>query len=473
MEHSDRRASSAASHALAAPAMAPAPVTRRWPTVMTPENRSSPVAEGTSWPGREQISRELSALPPTMARLGLDRRPGPDALVPYMPPPRVGVSYRTDGLGTAHTGWDRASLQNAAAVPGATPMQARTLPEPLSALMYPPKPPPVPNQKRNETPEEATARQQAVAQRGQYLANVGNVNLHVADTRRATDIRETMRGVHGLMLTGAPSAVHSQRTQAMADPADALVNVPATPEAHTERNTRADFEHGLLAEARLRGMPVLAICAGSWRVAEAYGGFAETLPAVERGGHYRPGADTWRTQHPVAARGNTLVGGSFPPRERVRIEELDADDRVASTTSYLETDRRLSTVNSTHWATPAMNIDGELRAAPAPATPRLQALQEAAKLPRSPRELEVSALAPNPHGGLPTVEAFESRHGAPVIGIQWHPEGYLPGAPGRADAHPDTIAQAESLFRGFSQATRAYQGRQAVNQELLQRFRRE
>ncbi len=276
----------------------------------------------------------------------------------------------------------------------------------------------------------------------------------------------------GLYLAGAPSSVHSQHARSLSDPRDASFNVPETgSEAAAERDTRADYEHRMVAEARLRGMPVMGVCAGSWRLAEAYGGSTETLPEADRDAHYRPGRDTWQTKHPVLTRPNTILGGTFPVQEGTRIDELGDGDEVVRSTQHVDRSRRIDAVNSTHWATPSVGIDGTLTPARAPATRGLAERQASGRLPRDPSaELEVSAIATE-GSSLPTVEGFESRHGAPVLGVQWHPEGYLPGVPGREHGDPGAVAQADELFRGFSQASKAYRGRKAVNRELKARYR--
>jgi hypothetical protein len=67
------------------------------------------------------------------------------------------------------------------------------------------------------------------------------------------------------------------------------------------------------------------------------------------------------------------------------------------------------------------------------------------------------------------VEGFENKHGAPTVGVQWHPEAYLVEGNARRNATPQAINQAETLFKNFGQATRAYAGRKQVNEEIRQR----
>jgi putative glutamine amidotransferase len=48
-----------------------------------------------------------------------------------------------------------------------------------------------------------------------------------------------------------------------------------------------------------------------------------------------------------------------------------------------------------------------------------------------------------------TVEAFESRFGAPIVGTQWHPESFLPGMKGSGEkyATKGMISFSQEIFR--------------------------
>jgi gamma-glutamyl-gamma-aminobutyrate hydrolase PuuD len=278
--------------------------------------------------------------------------------------------------------------------------------------------------------------------------------------------------VHGLYIPGAPSAVHSQQGEA--------INVPSQKSKdelkRNELDSRAEFEHRSIADARLHGKPVLAVCAGSWRLGEAYGGYTETLAGSELKKHHRPGEDTWKVGHDInITTPHTNLGGTMPKKNEHK------DNGQPSTPR----DDKLGWVNSTHWASVKANKDGTLTRAPEIPTPApgLRELQNQSKLPTTPDELTVTAAS----GGK--VEAFETRHGAPVIGVQWHPEAYLPGMTGREplsretlglqdkpaeyDAylrnHEKTVAQSDNLFKAFGQSAEAYRGRQEVNQEIKER----
>ncbi|CAN7209510.1 gamma-glutamyl-gamma-aminobutyrate hydrolase family protein [Trinickia sp. LjRoot230] len=193
-----------------------------------------------------------------------------------------------------------------------------------------------------------------------------------------------------------------------------------------EHTTRTQYELRLLEIARSRGIPVLAVCAGSWRLLESYNGKVRTLDVNTRARHKaKNSSDTWKLEHGVRVRGNTML------------RSLTAGGR--------DTDRDINGVNSTHWAvaaTDATSANGTGDAAdtatmtyPTLARRPLPDGQTAAPKSHSAEWLEVSAVdQDSPH----TVEAFESLYGAPTMGIQWHPECYLPGMPGAGDMSPGT-----------------------------------
>jgi gamma-glutamyl-gamma-aminobutyrate hydrolase PuuD len=215
-----------------------------------------------------------------------------------------------------------------------------------------------------------------------------------------------------------------------------------------EHDSRAAYELKLIAMARTRGIPTIAICAGSWRLLEAYGGEVETLPEAERALHKAPEqGDTWKIGHGIKVEEESLLGGM--------------------TGGGMMTD-----VNSTHWAVASTTESGRLR----------QRANAPAEL--DPGELlDVSAVAtgmalgPPPATAtdkrketeLPTesVEAFESRMGVPTLGIQWHPEAYLPGMQGEQSGSPEAQQQSRAIFSAMAQAAAASGGRRhGVNEQI-------
>jgi hypothetical protein len=78
--------------------------------------------------------------------------------------------------------------------------------------------------------------------------------------------------------------------------------------------------------------------------------------------------------------------------------------------------------------------------------------------------LQVSAMDPS---ALKTSEAVESRFGAPVLGVQWHPEYQLP----QANAH-QTASRASNLalMQWMLKAGRAYRAHRNAMKLLLEKY---
>lgn len=201
-----------------------------------------------------------------------------------------------------------------------------------------------------------------------------------------------------------------------------------------EHVSRAAYELRLLGIARNRGIPILAVCAGSWRLLENYGGKVRTLDIAQRGLHKAVNtSDTWKIENSIK-----LVGA------KTLIKLMLAKERSTST---------VGGVNSTHWAvasaikTPAITLT-----TPEGETSILKDAMTLAPGTGNPSEmLEITAIDVD----TDTVEAFESLYGAPTMGIQWHPEGYLPGMMGENSGTEDAQVISKALFEfmGFAAQT--------------------
>ena len=77
-------------------------------------------------------------------------------------------------------------------------------------------------------------------------------------------------------------------------------------------------------------------------------------------------------------------------------------------------------------------------------------------------ELRVSAVSPEGHP-----EGFETRYGAPILGVTSHPEA-IHGANSKAreNASEDGKTWSDNIFKGFEQSMKAYAGKQEVNAEI-------
>ena len=180
-----------------------------------------------------------------------------------------------------------------------------------------------------------------------------------------------------------------------------------------EHSTRAFYELKLIEMARTRGIPVLAICAGSWRLLEAYGGRSRTLAVEVRGQHKAENVkDTWDVKHGINVADGTLLSNAVKPRTEGVLALPDA--------------------NSTHWAA-ADTVGGKLA--------EQDGWSQRDEKPKTPSALlAVSAQAGD------VVEAFETLFGAPSFGIQWHPECYFPGMKGENSGSSEVTNASLGIF---------------------------
>lgn len=166
-------------------------------------------------------------------------------------------------------------------------------------------------------------------------------------------------------------------------------------EDDSTQNQREDL---WIKKARNRGQPILALCAGSWRLWEAYQGKCKPV-------------------HDHCYGGGMLrlsPNGQVKYNAQIHGVELDRDSLVsrAMTENGTETEENLIfMVNSVHWK----SVDDS------------EVPQELKVIGRSVKLDDICIKTRQGTRMSPesaTVEAFESSWGAPTVGIQWHPEGY-------------------------------------------------
>lgn len=208
-------------------------------------------------------------------------------------------------------------------------------------------------------------------------------------------------------------------------------------EGSPEKITRQAYEQALVREARDRGMPTLAVCGGSRAFLGGFGGSEQDLSKIQIKTHNQgTGSQAHGLTFPVP---HSLIGGAS------------------------RTGKTLDVINSTHKKVGATDALGRLIGVPdLPGTGRVLRREGGdIHLPKE-SELVVSALDAT-HG---TPEGFETRHGAPQMGITSHPEAIYRGSKDRDSATPDARLWSDRLFKGFDQSMRAYRGKQAVNEEI-------
>lgn len=217
--------------------------------------------------------------------------------------------------------------------------------------------------------------------------------------------------------------------KSIANQSSGLLVIPGHASGDTDI-VRKEHEQRLIQQARRRGQPILAICAGSWRLWEAYGGVTKAVS-----GHLY-------SQMPYV-----ITNGGIGNNKQIHRITLEADTLLAKAMQVKN--RSLSerpTVNSVHWKSP------DSQTTPSSLVVSATAIPDEDLHPRN-RNGDMSPEA--------EVEAFEAKNGAPVLGIQWHPEAYYKNqdADNESERHLNVI-------RYMAKAGDAYQAKRRMMDEF-------
>jgi gamma-glutamyl-gamma-aminobutyrate hydrolase PuuD len=206
---------------------------------------------------------------------------------------------------------------------------------------------------------------------------------------------------------------------------------------------RMRHETVLLEKAKRYGQPIFAICGGAWQLWQSEGG-----RLVDVSGHgYRGGMSY------INSRGS--VGrNKMMHRIRFRAGKNSGILRGGMGLFKRRVMQKYPAVNSVHWLAPGQ------ASVPSGYTVTAKAVTDNILRSEQERKQYVS-----PQGG--SVEAFESKYGAPQLGVQWHPEAY----------YGDTPAQYESerhlgLVRYMASAGDAFHARRKTVCHLEGIFKR-
>lgn len=179
---------------------------------------------------------------------------------------------------------------------------------------------------------------------------------------------------------------------------DSYENNPSTHKA------RISFEKQVIKDALNRGRPIIAVCAGSWTLWESAWELIEDKKEI---------ATVAVEDHNYGA-GMPRIGahGTMTHNKLVHDVVVEPDTLLQKAMGLGNTpvDRQLS-VNSIHW-----------RAPDASKTPTNFTIVAKAHQNQNIVIQTRQATVMTPEAN--TVEAFETKHGAPVIGIEWHPEAF-------------------------------------------------
>ncbi|CAF1462467.1 unnamed protein product [Adineta steineri] len=197
---------------------------------------------------------------------------------------------------------------------------------------------------------------------------------------------------HSLTLNGVLN--HIPQEASIAD--SGLLFIPGHPRNAEETQglmDRNEFEEDLFQLARLRGQPILAVCGGCWILWRFFGG--RVVPV---------------TDHSYSKTPSIKIDGDVA--YNMQIHRIDIKENTMLSQIIYPVQNIQFMVNSVHWDAPHGPVPDALIVS-------ATAVQDAKIAPRSRQS----------HRMRPTnnsIEAFETIHGAPVMGIQWHPEAYYP-----------------------------------------------
>lgn len=263
--------------------------------------------------------------------------------------------------------------------------------------------------------------------------DVGKKSTGKLHEERANFNPADLNGIDLLYIPGAPVAARSQQ-------GDSHKMKATTGFKLTEADSRDAFEAKIIEVAMNRGIPILAVCAGSWRLIESYGGQVRELSPTEIGTHHNS-ANVWSCHHLVNVLSKQEAPGLVTSIAHAHGLDIGKDRR------------QLQGVNSTHWAVTDVQHSviqegenkGRIDPTKATFTKRQTGHGQTSDSLDPSQLLKPVAF----EKGTYTVEAFESSFGVPIVGTQWHPESFLPGMKGSSESYADqtTIRSSGEIFR--------------------------
>jgi gamma-glutamyl-gamma-aminobutyrate hydrolase PuuD len=390
----------------------------------------------------EQTIKELAKLREWKLVSGGVKKSIPGAITDVV---NVGVAFRTDQRGEAHKDWDCKAIQ-----------QMNSLKNRSGKPLFPFRIVPVTlprGASGEETPERVAKWSDLDDIHLLYIPGAPCANDTQEGSSSDPGLRQEEYGFNRLELPVKQPKEKNAQFEA---------RMTKYLRAHGEHVSRAGYELRLLGIARNRGIPILAVCAGSWRLLESYGGKVRTLELGQRARHKAVNVkNTWNLENSIRLVGaKTLIKLMMAKKRQMDTPEilLTPPGNGAKTTLVAPT-KTVRGVNSTHWAVasttpriPLTTPQGETSTLVEPT------LARGAKDPTE--GLEISAWDVD----TDTVEAFESLYGAPTMGIQWHPEGYLPGMAGETSGTEDAQVISKALFElmGYAAITAKRRGELGV-----------
>ncbi len=237
-----------------------------------------------------------------------------------------------------------------------------------------------------------------------------------------------------------------------------LLLIPGRARETRNDQARLNHEQQIIKAALLRGRPILAICAGSWQLWAGLGIFGNGGGGLVEVNDHNHGSGMPRLPE---------TGGSrITHNGLVHRIDVDPDSLLARAMLGRENygnDMHAVPVNSVHWMAPD-----------ATHPPQLPLVNNENNVRIAAACVQDNNLAPDSRQGhqmQPTpnsVEAFELKHGAPTLGVLWHPEAFNQGD--NADRMPRLHI---NMLRFMAFCGDAYMAKQRMLVELKQNFHQE
>jgi gamma-glutamyl-gamma-aminobutyrate hydrolase PuuD len=200
--------------------------------------------------------------------------------------------------------------------------------------------------------------------------------------------------------------------------------------------TRMLFETKLIQDSINRGRPIIAICAGSWKLWQTLGGsLADVTDHNYGGGMPRIG-----------------VNGGIGYNKMVHNVDISPSSLLASAMDY----RKKPAVQPTEIQLPANSIHWR-----APSTATIPKNFQVCATAIRDNNIQIQtrqAIEMVPDEG--TVEAFESIDGAPILGLVWHPEAF----DWNSESEPHLANHNALLY--MAKAGQTFEQKQKVNSEI-------
>lgn len=219
---------------------------------------------------------------------------------------------------------------------------------------------------------------------------------------------------------------------------DGLLFLPGVPrsvkDSAEQLAPRSSQNNILIRDAINRGKPILAVCGGSWALWQYFGGelvpvkdhCSARMPSINRLG--KVGYNIQIHRITLEEKGHILKGAMRYEQNR------DRNPNPA--------------VNSVHWLSPGGDVP--------------DMFDVSARSQHDPALAPMGRHQAQMHPEEGTIECFESRSGAPILGVVWHPEAYTSNT--NSAYFPK---QHQAIIQYMIEASRTYQLKQILNQEFL------